>query len=293
MKKTILSLAVITALSGTLMANTTVGKNVKEETKSEKIAKKGIAEGQSKILKQKEEIVKKASEALILTKNVIKYIDKGKTDEATKEVEKAIGKLEVVLASDSVPKLLPVGAELKAYRFIGDINKIQTDIKATKVLLNEGKIQEARILLSTLRDELDLKTVSIPLATYPDALKLAAKYLHKGNTKEAKEVLITAMNTIVENTIIMPIPLLEVEYLVKESKEVLKTDKELALKHLSLAKKELKKAEVLGYLSKSEVTYKKLQTQIDELVKQIEGNKKSESFYEKLIDSIKSFKDKI
>ena len=239
----------------------------------------------------KSHIVKEALEAVVLTQKVLGEIAHKEKENAIKDIEKAIGKIEVVLAKKNAPFMLPIDTSINAYEFHADLSTIKKGIKTVKDLLDEGKIQEARRLLDTFQSEIDITTVSLPLASYPQALKLAASYLHEGKTDEAKDVLEMALRTLVTTKVIIPIPLITSEALIADAKKIAKKDKNQALKHLDLAKKELEKAELLGYTSSSDVTYKTLRNAVEKVEKEIRGKNKAEKLFEELIEKLKSFKD--
>jgi len=239
----------------------------------------------------KTNVVKEAVEAVMLTQKVLDEIAHNKKDAAQKDIEKAIGKLEVTLAKKDAPMMLPIDVNINAVEFQADVSTIKTTIKSIQNLLDDGKVQEARTLLNTLQSEIDINTVSLPLASYPQALKLAASYLHDGKTKEAQDVLQMALSTLVHTTVVVPIPLITADALIADAQKIAKKDKEQALKHLELAKKELKKAELLGYTSSSDVTYKILDDTIEKVEKEIKGKNKAEKLFEELINKFKSFKN--
>ncbi len=236
-------------------------------------------------------IVKEAVEAVMLTQKVLIDIAKKDKKQAIKDVEKAIGKLEVVLAKKDAPLMLPIDASISAYEFNADVSTIKKGLKAVKELLDDGKVQEARALLNTFQSEIDITTVSLPLASYPKALKLAASYLHEGKLKEAQDVLEMALNTLVTTKVIIPIPLVTAEALIADAQKIAKKDKKQALKHLELAKEELKKAELLGYTSDSDITYKALEHAIEKVEKEIKGKNRAEKLFEELMNKLRSFKE--
>ncbi len=237
-------------------------------------------------------IVKEAVEAVVLTQKVLVDIAKKDKKSAIKDVEKAIGKLEVILAKKDAPLMLPIDASITATEFRAESSTIKAGLESVKDLLDDGKVQEARELLNTFQSEIDITTVSLPLASYPQALKLAASYLHDDKFKEAKDVLEMALNTLVTTKVVIPIPLVTAEALIHDAQKIAKKDKKQALKHLELAKEELKKAELLGYTSESDVTYKVLNKAIEKIEKEIKGKNKAEKLFEDLLNKLKSFKEK-
>ena len=283
MKKLILSITTAALLCGTtLMAKT-----------SQEVTKDAVTMAKQDAKSQNIHVVKEAVSAVALTQKVLDDLDKKDKESGIKDLEDAIGKLEVVLAAEKSPKLLPIDGAITAVEYLGDPKSIKKSIDKVEDLLRDGKVQEARTLLDTLQSQINVTTVNLPLATYPDALKLAAKYLHDDKVEQAKKVLGAALNTLVEDVVIIPVPVIKVEALITAASKIAKTDKEQALKHLAQAKVELEKAKLLGYTSKSDVTYKDLKKAIEKTEKEVKGKNKAEKLFEDLIKKIKSFKEKI
>ncbi len=155
-----------------------------------------------------------------------------------------------------------------------------------------GKVQKARRLLDTLQSEIDIVTVNLPLVSYPQALKLAAKYINEGKTKEAHEVLEMALSTLVQNEIVIPLPILKAQALIEAASKIAKSDRTQALKHLEAAREELKIAKALGYTSGSDTTYKALDEAIEKIEKEVKGPNKAEKLFEDLMMQLKEFKEK-
>jgi len=243
-------------------------------------------------IKNSEKIVQEAVDAVKLTQDVVTAINSGKKDEAIKTIEKAIGKLEVVMSAPNAPILIPLNASVVVSAFKGSAYDVENAVITSIALLQNKRVQDARMIVEKLKDEIDVVTINLPLATYPGALKRAASFLHQNKLKEAKEVLMTALNTLVEVDLITPIGIIQAQDLIIAAKSVAKTDKKLALAHLEGAKEALKKAEALGYTSRSDTTYKMLNEQINKIEKEIKGKNEAEKLFDKLIDMIKEFKDK-
>ena len=282
MKKILLSLATASLLFTT---NVCAKSSVEVSNETLKQAKQDAKNSQV-------ELVKEAVTSLMLTNKVLEDLDKKDSKTAIKDLEDAIGKLEVILASEKVPTQLVVDSKVVAIEYLGDSSKIKKDLDFVKNLLNNGKVQEARMFLNTLQSQINILTVSIPLASYPDALKLAAKYLHNKKEAEARTILETALNTLVEEKIVLPIPILKAEGLIKAASLIAKNDKNQALKHLDQAKDELKVAQILGYVSKSDTTYKMLSNSINDIETEIKGKNKAKKLFDELIDKLKEFKEK-
>ncbi len=284
MKKLLVSLAAASLLVSGAFAS--------EASKAE--SNKAVAEAKVKVQKEQKEvkIVKEAVEAVALTQKVLAELEKGEKEKAIKDLEDAIGKLEVVLSAPNAPALIPIDSSVEIVDFPGSVQDIKTALITAKALLKENKIQEARRILDTLRSEIVLKVINLPLASYPAALKLAAKFLHENRVDEAKNVLTAALATFVEVDVITPIPLVQAIHLVETAKAVAKKDKKKALDFLAEAKRALKKAETLGYVSDSDTTYEQLEKMIEGVEKEVKGKNEAAKLFEDLINKLKEFKEK-
>ena len=289
MKKILLSTLVASLLMTGVNAKETAAKDatVKQvNTIAVNNAKSEAKSNQASLVKEAIHSLKEAHDALVA-------LEKKDAKLATSKLESALGKLEVILAAKDAPKLLPIDNVMIVNEFVGTSKEIETILNQVKVLLNKNKIQEARALMLPLQSEIDITVVSLPLVTYPDALKLAAKYVHSNELDKAHEVLVTALSTFTRVTEIVPIPLLKATDLIVASSVIAKEDKTRAIAYLDAASESLNVAEKLGYVSKSTTTYKALHEQIDTVKKEIEGPNKAEKIFAKLKESLKEFKEKV
>ncbi len=283
MKKLMLSVVATALLYTTVLSAKT----------SAEVSQNALSNAKIEAKDKQAHIVKEALNAVVLTQKVLVDLDKNDTKSAIKDLEDAIGKLEVILAAEKAPKFLPINTSIRAVEYLGDAKEIKKNLDLVDSLLGDDKVQEARKLLNTLQSEIDIISVNLPVSSYPDALKLAAKYLHDNKIEQAKTVLVTALNTMVEDIVIVPIPVLKADALIVAASKIATDDKEQALKHLEQAQVELEKAKLLGYTSKSDVTYKALKKAIEKTEKEIKGKNKAEKLFEELINKIKSFKEKM
>ena len=288
MKKTLLSTLVSTLLLSSL-ATADEHKNLT----SQEVSAKATQTATTKAKDSKVKLVQEALESLKLSAKAVDELNKNKIDDAKKTVELALGKLESILASEHTPKLLPIENRIVIKNFVGTADDVTQALAEVRTLLNLGKVQEAGELLISLQSELDVTTVSLPLASYPDALKLASKYLIEKHPAKAKHVLEIALNTFAQDEQIIPIPLVNALELVAVASEIAKEDKEQALKHLAMAKDDLKKAEALGYISSSTTTYKQLDELIEKTQKEVKGPNKAEKLFKELGEKLSEFKNKI
>jgi len=277
-------------LTSMVAASLLVSSSFAADTKTNNISKKAVVKAEQKA--QSTQLIKEAIRAIQYTQDAVIYLNNKKTEKAKESLKKAIGELAVVLNTPNAPYLLPVDVQINAYQFVGDVEKIKTLTSEAKNLLKENKIPQAREILNTLRSEIDIKTVNLPLATYPAALNLAIKYINEGKVKEAKEVLAMALSTLVEVDNIIPIPLIKAQALTQEALKIIKKDKKQALKYLEEARHQLIIAQALGYTSSSQTTYKMLKDEIVKLENAINKGHKTDSIFSDLIQKLKEFKEK-
>ncbi|WP_419627090.1 YfdX family protein, partial [Thiolapillus sp.] len=202
---------------------------------------------------QRKKIVEEAVAAIEQTQKALQALNEGKTDDTLKALEATTGKLELILARDPKLALVPVSVDMVTYDLFASVDTVKASIKEARNLLDDGKVQEARSLMSNLASEVVISTTSIPLATYPDAIKAISPLLDKGETEKAKPALQTALNTLVVTTEVVPLPLLRSQHMLAaaeklaEKKSRSDEDSKQLDQLLKAADEELKMAEVLGY----------------------------------------------
>ena len=288
MKKLLLS-AVLASLL------TTTGLYASSEIKTVKQVNKGaVAHGTQDALASQKKLIKEAIDSLTYTNKALIALNKNDKKSAKADIEKALGKLEVILSAKDAPKLLPIDSAVSMVEFVGTKDDVKRTVDAVKDLLDDNKVQVARVLLNSLQSEIDVTVVSLPLVTYPDALKLAAKYIHDNKLEKAKSVLEVALSTFDKTTTVIPLPLLKATDLINVSAALSKNGKkEEALKYLDAASEELDTAEALGYVSHSSNTYKSLHEVIKHVRKEIKGKNKAEKLFDELKAKLKDFKEKV
>ena len=261
------------------------------DAQTNKVSKNAVIKAEKKA-QNNNQLVKEAINAIRYTQDALIYLNGKQTEKAKDSIKKAIAELSDVLNRPNPPYLLPVDMNIEAYQFSGDLNTIKKAVYQAKMLVIENKLPQAREVLNTLRDEIVVKTVNLPLATYPAALNLALKYINEGKIKEATDVLTMALSTLVEVDTIIPIPLVKATQLIIEASKIVNKNKTEAIKYLEEAKHQLILAQALGYTSKSDTTYKILKDKIKKLEKEIKANHNTKGLFEELIQKIKEFKEK-
>ena len=290
MKKILLSTLVASLLVTGSFAKETAVKN--DTVKQVNTIALNNAKEVAQNTKDEVKTVQEAIDSLKYAHEALVALNKGNNVQATKDIEKALGKLEVTLASKNVPELLAVDSTITINEYIGTSDTVKKVVKLAKELLDDNKVQDAKEVLAPLKSEIEINVVNLPLATYPDALKETAKLIHENKVEEAKVVLGTALNTLVGVETIIPIPLVKATDLITASAAIVEEDTEKAKVYLDAAQEELKIAKYLGYVSKSDVTYKALDDAISALKLDIKS-KEVKTLFTNLQNKVKDFTSKI
>ncbi|WP_457559832.1 YfdX family protein [Caminibacter sp.] len=277
-------------MTSLVLAGVLVSGSFAADAKTNAVSKNAVIKAEKKA--QSTQLAKEAIRAIQYTQDALIYLNGNKIDKAKEALKNAVGQLALVLNAPNPPYMLPVDIQIEAYEFQGKMSEIPKMVAQAKLLVAENKLPQARQILNALRDEIVIKTINLPLATYPAALNLAIKYLNEGKIKEAKDVLAMALSTLVEVKTIIPIPLIKAQALIVQASKIVKKDKKEALNYLDEAKRQLELANMLGYTSTSSTTYKELEKAIKHLEKEIKANHKTYNLFEELIQKIKEFKEK-
>jgi hypothetical protein len=232
---------------------------------------------------------KDAVAAITETQNAVKAIADGKNDEANAAIERAIGKINVLVARNPQAALLPVDVVVKV------IDVAPTDPKAIRQIATSAEramrnrdYPQARVLLASLTSEIRVSTYNLPLAGYPAALREAARLLNQKKNKEAADVLATALSTLVVVERATPLPLAIAQTAINDAASRADKDKNGASQFLEVAKNELQRAKELGYAG-NDPEYASLDKSISDLEKQLQGNQGTASGFAKLKQEVASF----
>jgi hypothetical protein len=252
---------------------------------------------QSSIDKQREEarqqadriLDKEAIAAIEETQRAIDAISASTIGEALATLERATGKINVLLARNPATALIPVSQEVVVFDTAPeDVDSILEIADAVDVAIEFDNFPAARTLLYGLMSEIRMRTYNLPLATYPVALTEAARLLDQKKNEEARMVLMTALGTLVAVDEVTPIPLLVAREAINQAQEQRDKDKETALAFLDTVRYELDRAMALGYAAK-DPEYKKLKDEISNIQKQLKKNEDASSFFSKLEEILSAF----
>lgn len=129
------------------------------------------------------------------------------------------------------------------------------------------------------------------MITYPEDIKSAMKQLSDGKAEKAKELLETAMDTLVVDEEVIPIPVITAKSAIEEASKMDKKEKGKVLEQLKLAKEQLKMSYLLGYISNDDKVYDDLQRQIEKIEKEVKGKNKAEKLYDEAKAKLKRLFD--
>jgi ribosomal protein S20 len=232
--------------------------------------------------------------ALDATRNALTALDKGDKNTALSALERASGKLDLVVSRDPQSAFAPVEVTTSILDLYATPDTVKTVVKDAKDDLSSNRVQHARHLVSDLASEADTHVTEIPLATYPAAIKAVAPLIDAGKTKEAKAALEAALNTLVIETIIIPLPGIRAQALLHEADQLAnkgnrtKDDNQRVRHYLDATRTELQLAEALGYGTKD--NYKPLYAQLDDIQKKAENGEPGRSVFANIEQSLKNFR---
>src|SRR5438270_12243175 len=127
--------------------------------------------------------------ALDATRTALNAIDKGDKRTALAALERASGKLDLVLSRDANLSFAPVEVSTTILDLYATPDTVKTAVKVARDDLSSNRVQQARHLVSDLASEADTHVTEIPLGTYPTAIKAAAPLIDAGKIDEAKAAL--------------------------------------------------------------------------------------------------------
>ena len=137
-------------------------------------------EAANKAAEKRRKILADASAAINETEKALQALQDGDTETALKALETATGKLELILARDPALGLAPVDTEVLSYDLLASVDTVKAIIHDAEDYLEDGEIQKARPLVANLASEIVFRTTSIPLSSYPNAIKSVIPLIDEG-----------------------------------------------------------------------------------------------------------------
>jgi len=269
------------------MSSTTLNRpNSQSQQEIEQERQKATNEAQSSLDQD-------AVAALEETRKAITAIEQGKTQDALQALERATGKLDILLARYPDLALVPLSIQVTVIDLAPlDFDAVAEIRAAAKVAVDVDDFPTGRALLHNLTSEIRTSAVNLPLETYPDAMKEAARLLHQGQPDEARTELKLALSTLVVTEQSRPIPLIFALANLAAATAIAEQDQDNTLKLLKEARTQLKLAKELGYAS-GDPEYKELERAIRDIERQIRAKEKTERPFAKLREKFSSFFNRV
>jgi hypothetical protein len=244
-----------------------------------------------------QQIVNTAKEVVMGTQQALLNLEKNDSANALTSLQEVSKKLEQIMANSPALVLVAADIEVDVIDFKGSAGLVEQKVKQAADLLNHGKLQAGRMVADELASEMDITTVNIPLKTFPLAIKDAIGMINASKTRDAMPILDEALNSLVEETEIIPLPLLRAEGLLLKASELeqksdlsKENNRDEVLKLVAAAKEKLKIAQLLGYGAKDD--YQLFYKVIDD-IKTTVHTEKSAATWAKIKQALADLKNKV
>lgn len=242
---------------------------------------------------RRSQLLEEAHAALDETAAALQALDEGKSQEALDALARATGKLELLVAREPELSLAPVDVDFITYDLYATPDAVRVARDRAESLLDDGRVQEARALLSSLASEIVIRVTNLPLATYPDAIKAISPLIDAGKIEEAESALSIALNTLVVTNQVVSLPVLRAQAALDEAEarlaadELSEEDKKTVDELTRAARVHLEMAELLGYGNEKE--HEMFRDEIAELEGKVRDDEATEGVFAKLRKSLEQF----
>jgi YfdX protein len=287
---------------GALLVSATVGGEEQTPPSQQKEVTESVrprvdAERRDVVEKKRKAMLEEAISAVEETKNALSALEKNSKDEALAALQKATGKLEILVSRDPKMTLTPIDVDVIAHDVYSSLEAIKRAKDEAEDLLEDGKVQKARPLIEALASEIVIRTTNLPLGTYPSAIKAVVPLIDAGKVDQAKEALQQALNTLVVTENVIALPLLRAELMLEQADELAQkaskrgTEQEEAKRLMVNARYQLTLAEALGYGEKHD--YEQLTGMLDEVDTQLAAKKASKDTFAEIQTSVSRLRNAI
>ena len=277
-----LALAVVVGLSGPALAQSAAGSSpgAAAPSAASKAAQPQVDDKAAREAdKKRAELTQDAITALTKTQEALTLLDANKTKEA-------LAALELVVARDAKLALAPVDVRVITHDIHANVESVKKAVKLSRELLGDGEVQKARPIVANLASEIVIETDNLPMATYPAAIKSAARLIDSGKIDDAKAELARALNTLVVTSVAFPLPVLRAEAAMAKAEKLAETDKRDAKQNeelsalLAYVRTEIELAQILGYGKKAD--FKPIFDQVKSIEQKSAGGKSGKGWFDEL-----------
>ena len=210
-------------------------------------------ETDSQAADKRKQVLDEAVSALSLTKSALAALDDKDTARALATLAEVTGKLELIVAREPTLALAGVDVRTIVHDLFANTETIEAMTDEALDALKHGEVQQARHVLALLASEIVITVTSIPLASFPAAVKAVVPLIDQGKIEEAKAALQSALSTLVEESSVLPLPVLRAKLLLKRAEPLVEDGQRSAASNerletlLNEARQQLEMAELLGY----------------------------------------------
>ena len=210
-------------------------------------------ETDSQAADERKQVLDEAVSALALTKSALAALDEKESARALATLAEVTGKLELIVAREPTLAVAPVDVRTIVHDLFANTETIEAMTDEALDALKHGEVQQARHVLALLASEIVITVTSIPLASYPAAVKAVVPLIDQGKIEEAKAALQSALSTLVEERSVLPLPVLRAKLLLKRAEPLVEDGQRSEASNerletlLNEARQQLEMAELLGY----------------------------------------------
>ncbi len=250
---------------------------------------------QDEVMQQKSELTENALQVIQQTQLLLQDVSDKKKEDAVKKGKALIGDIEVLLSKDPGLAFIPVNVVAQKEEFVTDIETVRKITKSAKEAMDNGYYRLASDLIKDLRSEMVINTYLIPTETYPEAIKQAVVLTENDKFEEAEIVLISVLNTVVIEKVVVPLPILYAEQMIAEAAKIDTKNHDNADKVINLLKNaeyQLQLAEELGY-GKKDKDYALLNEAVSALKESVNNKENSTSKFDSIKKDISDFKNRL
>jgi hypothetical protein len=181
--------------------------------------KKPLDSKQKVVADKNQQVVSEARESVLGTQRALLALENKDSKTALSILQTVSKNLDGVLSKNPALSLLIADVDINVFDYKGDEKSLKDSVKQADDLLDSGKLQGARAILANLASEMRITTISIPLGTYPAAIKKAIDQIGAGKPDLASQSLEEVLDSLVETSELLALPVLRAESLLTKASD--------------------------------------------------------------------------
>ena len=249
-----------------------------------------VAESEKDADNRREAILAEATQALEQTEQALKALEEKRTDDALEALATATGKLDLLIAREPDLALAPTDVSVTYRDILASNDDIETMIEAAEDALDDGRVQDARQLLTGMGSEIVTTVTELPLVAYTATIKEIAPLIDAEEFETAKLELESVLKTVVLTDYVTPLPYLRAEELLTQAEELAELSDRTKEKNQELngllaeVRKNLELGEMLGYGNGE--SYQSLRLELDQIEEKTSDGKHGKGIFDKMNDKM-------